>query len=107
MQALARGGYSAQQVMDVLHAKHKPRNVRFRYDLLDRNLNYKRTLKNVLEGEVAFAAFATIKRTGKFKIEEEYVPAHIDRAERTVITKLEVSQKTQLLVLITGLRLTL
>lgn len=88
MQALARGGYSAQQVMDVLHAKHKPRNVRFRYDLLDRKLNYKRTLKNVLEGEVAFAAFATIKRTGKFKIEEEYIPAHVGRVERTVITKL-------------------
>lgn len=82
MQPLAQKGYSAQQVMDVLHAKSKARNIRFRYDLLDKKLNYKRTLNNILDGEVAFSAFSAIKRTAKFNIKEQYVPEHIERVER-------------------------
>ncbi|WP_144518562.1 hypothetical protein [Bacillus thuringiensis] len=84
MQPLAQKGYSAQQVMDVLHAKSKARNIRFRYDLLDKNLNFKRTLDNILDGEVTFSSFSAIKRTAKFTLREKYTPAHIERQARTV-----------------------
>lgn len=84
MQPLAQKGYSSQQVMDVLHAKSKARNIRFRYDLLDKNLNYKQTLDNVLDGEVAFSAFSAINRTAKFTLREQYTPAHTERQPRTV-----------------------
>ncbi|MGG5741367.1 hypothetical protein ACP6L7_31230, partial [Bacillus cereus group sp. IBL03679] len=84
MQPLAQKGYSDEQVYDVLHAKTKARNIRFRYDLLDKNLNFKRTLDNILDGEVAFSAFSAIKRTAKFTLREEYMPAHIERRSRSV-----------------------
>jgi hypothetical protein len=71
MQSLARDGYTKQQVMDVLHSKKGPRTLRFRYDLLDKNNRYIRTLNNVLSGEVSMCAFAEIKRTARFSLKDD------------------------------------
>lgn len=79
MQAIERGGYSREEILDVLHSKHSARNVRFRYDLLDKDGVYKKTLETVLSGEVSMSAFSTIKRTAKFKVKERYIPEHFIR----------------------------
>jgi len=84
MQPLEQKGYSYEQVRDILHARTKSRNVRFRYDLLDKDLKFKRTLTNVLDGEVAFSAFSAIKRTAKFTLKEDYIDEHIERKNRKV-----------------------
>lgn len=73
MEALARNGYSEQEVKDMLHGKYGSRVVKFRYDLLDRNERKKGELERVRSGEVSMKAFNTIKRTAKFTLEEEYV----------------------------------
>lgn len=70
MQSLAIGGYTQQQVMDALHAKYRPRSVKFRYDLLDKNEIKKSTLSTVVSGEIDMQYMADIKRTAKFKIED-------------------------------------
>lgn len=81
MQNIARGGYSREEILDVLHSRDGARNVRFRYDLYDKNGVFKKTLDTVLSGEVSMSAFSTIKRTAKFKIKERYIPEHIGREE--------------------------
>lgn len=73
MQALEQGGYTSEQVRDMLHGKYGSRVVRFRYDLLDRDEKKKGELKRVLSGEVSMGAFNTIKRTAKFTLEDEYI----------------------------------
>jgi hypothetical protein len=83
MQNIERVGYSREEILDVLHSKNSTRNVRFRYDLLDKNGVFKRTLDTVLSGEVSMSAFSTIKRTAKFKIKERYIPEHIGREEES------------------------
>jgi hypothetical protein len=71
MQNLAVYGYTQQQVIDALHAKYRPRNIKFRYDLLDKNEVRKSTLSTVINGSIAMQYDADIKRTGKFKIEDD------------------------------------
>lgn len=83
MQAIERGGYSREEILDVLHAKNNSRNVRFRYDLLDKAGKFKETLDCVLSGEVEQSAFSTIKRTAKFKIREDVIPAWEEDREAT------------------------
>jgi hypothetical protein len=84
MQVIERGGYSREEILDVLHSRDSARNVRFRYDLLDKNGYFKKTLETVMSGEVSMSAFSTIKRTAKFKIKERYVPEHIVRDSKTI-----------------------
>lgn len=71
MQQLARGGYTEQEVKDMLHGRFGSRVISFRYDLLDKNENKKGEFERVTSGEVSFSSFATIKRTAKFTLEEE------------------------------------
>lgn len=71
MQELARGGYSSEEIRDMLHGKHGSRVVNFRYDLLDKDENKKGELSRVVSGEVSMSAFANIKRTAKITLEEE------------------------------------
>jgi hypothetical protein len=85
MQVIERGGYSREEILDVLHGKSNARNVRFRYDLLDKNEFYKKTLNSVEAGEVAMSAFSTIKRTAKFRVKENYVPEYWTTEEETVL----------------------
>lgn len=83
MQVIERGGYSREEILSVLHSKDSPRRVRFRYDLLDKNGRFKKTLDCVQSGEVSMSALSTIKRTARFRIEEKYIPEHIGREENT------------------------
>ncbi|WYD68250.1 hypothetical protein [Bacillus phage PK1] len=71
MESLARNGYTEEQVRDMLHMKYGSRVVKFRYDILDRFERKKGELSRVISGEVSMSAFATIKRTAKFTLEEE------------------------------------
>lgn len=72
MESLERGGYSAEEIRDVLHGKYGSRVVKFRYDLLDLNERKKGELHRVISGEVSMNAFNTIKRTAKFVLEDEF-----------------------------------
>ncbi|GAA0313840.1 hypothetical protein GCM10008967_00410 [Bacillus carboniphilus] len=71
MQPLARGGYTEQEVKDALHGKYAPRRIRFRYDLLDKEDKFIKTLDTVESGEVSMASLASIKRTARFKMKDD------------------------------------
>lgn len=71
MQSLEVGGYTRLQVIDALHAKYKPRNIKFKYDLPNKNEVRKSTLSTVAGGSIAMQYEADIKRTAKFKIEDD------------------------------------
>ena len=73
MQSLDRNGYTEEQIKDMLLMKNGSRVVKFRYDLLDRQEKKKGELNRVLSGEVSMQAFATIKRTAKFTIQDETI----------------------------------
>lgn len=64
---------TSKDVIDALHAKYQPRNIRFRYDLLDKNDDKKGELSTVMDGEVSLSAFAQIKRTAKFTIKDSSI----------------------------------
>jgi hypothetical protein len=83
MQTIERGGYTREEILSVLHSEKNTRHVRFRYDLLDKNEYYKKTLSTVVDGEVAMSAFSTIKRTAKFTVKEQYIPEHVGREQKT------------------------
>lgn len=78
MQSIERGGYSREEILDVLHSKGNARNVRFSYDLLDKNENIKKKLNSVVSGEVSMSAFSTIKRTAKFTLKEKVYPERFE-----------------------------
>lgn len=71
MQSLEQKGYTRQQVIDALQMKAGSRQIKFRYDLLDKNDNYIKTLNTVIDGEVSMSAFADIKRTARFTVKED------------------------------------
>ncbi|SET69318.1 hypothetical protein SAMN05216389_12116 [Oceanobacillus limi] len=71
MQKISRQGYSKETVKNALHAVYQPRNIRFKYNLLDKDNNYIRTLSNVLSGEVSCNSNANIKRTAVFRLEDD------------------------------------
>ncbi len=68
---LQRYGYTEQEIKDALHGKYGPRHIRFRYDLLDKNENFIRTLDSVESGEVSMASLASIKRTARFRMKDD------------------------------------
>lgn len=71
MQIIEQGGYTRQQIIDALHAKHASRVIKFRYDLLNRQEIKIGTLDNVVSGEVSMASLATeIKRAARFYMKE-------------------------------------
>ena len=89
MLSVERGGYTREQVLSALHAERRARNVRFRYDLLDNQGIFKRTLTGVVSGQIDFSAFSTIKRTAKFKIREYSTKERIERGDaQEVVTSL-------------------
>lgn len=71
MLPLERAGYTKEEVKDALHGKYAPRNINFRYDLLDKNDNKIKTLDSVESGEVSMASLAYIKRTARFRIKDK------------------------------------
>ena len=71
MQELAQKGHTRQTVINALQMKTGSRQIKFRYDLLDKDDNYKKTLTTVMDGEISMSAFADIKRTAKFTVKED------------------------------------
>lgn len=63
-------GYTAEEVERALTAVDGSRKLTFRYELLDREMNYKRDLDNVLSGSVQVAYISDIKRTASFQIQD-------------------------------------
>jgi hypothetical protein len=71
MLSLANYPYSRQEIIDALHGKYGNRQIRFRYDLLDKNDNKIKELDSVIDGEVSMASLSSIKRTARFKIKDK------------------------------------
>lgn len=72
MQNLAVNGYTKQQIINTLHAVNSPRNIKFQYNLLDKNENIKiANLQMVESGSIAMQYMSNIKRTGKFRIKDD------------------------------------
>ena len=69
MQALARNGYTAEEVKAVLHGPVQQWS--FRYDLLTNQNKLKKRLTNVLAASVANNALAEIKRTARFSLVDD------------------------------------
>ena len=75
---LARDGHTDAEVIAALHAPK--RTIRFRYELLDRNLKYKRDIKTISEGSIAFNSASSIMRTAVFVMRDDpidYLSARI------------------------------
>lgn len=68
---LSRDGYSHEQIKQMLHMAHGNREVRFRYDLLDKEDNFIAELDQVEGGDIEFSAFSDIKRTAKIQLRED------------------------------------
>lgn len=71
MQSLAVNGYTQQQVDDALHGKYASRVIKFQYNLLDLNENFKKTLNTVSSCTISMDTTAGIKRTAKMSIEDD------------------------------------
>lgn len=71
MQELAQKGHTRQTVIDTLQMKTGSRQIKFRYDILDKNDNLKKTLTTVIDGEISMSAFADIKRTARFTVKDD------------------------------------
>jgi hypothetical protein len=91
---LARNGYTEQEIKDVLHGKHGTRTLDYRYDLLDKNDVFIRTLTNVLGGEVSMGALnEAIKRSARFEIiDDGSIDWLNDRIKPYVLVKMETEK---------------
>lgn len=69
MLPLARNGYSAEQVKTALHAPN--RTIRFRYELLTAQNQFKTNLTTVQSGRVGYNSLAQIKRTASFSLQDD------------------------------------
>ncbi|AFE86255.1 hypothetical protein PBC1_019 [Bacillus phage PBC1] len=67
---LARDGYTDDEIKAVLHGKQGARSVSFRYELLDKDNNFKMDLYNVTDASIDYGIFNEINRTAKFNIME-------------------------------------
>lgn len=71
MLSLARNGFTAEQVDAALHAPS--RRIKFRYDLLDMNNNFKQTLTTVMSDQCSVTMDTTqqIARTAQFMLQDD------------------------------------
>jgi hypothetical protein len=92
MQSLERDGYSRKEVVEALHGKRGQRKLRFRYDLLDKNNQFIKTLDNVLSGEVSLSSLAEIKRVARFSLKDD---GSIDFLNDRIQPFVEVKIKTE------------
>lgn len=73
MKDLSTDIYTHEEVVRALHMVEGSREVKFRYDLLNKNEQKIAELNSVVSGEVSMSAFNTIKRTARFRL-GEYSP---------------------------------
>lgn len=89
MQKIGQGNYTKEQITDVLHGKNGTVEYKFRYDHLNKGEQKIGTFEKVMSGEVSMNAFAEIKRTGRFTIEDdETVDWLNDRIQPFVMVKM-------------------
>lgn len=69
MLSLARNGYTAAQVDAQLHSPVVEWH--FRYDLLDKNNTFKKTLTTITSGHVGYDTSQKIRRTAKFTMQDD------------------------------------
>lgn len=69
MLPLARNGLTADQVKKILHAG--ARNIRFEYQLLNRNDTYKKTLNTVVDCRVDYSSLSSLKASANIKMKED------------------------------------
>lgn len=69
MLSLKRNGFDKETVQKALHAGVV--EMSFRYELLDKDENFKKHLTNVISGEISVKSLATIKRTATFRMMED------------------------------------
>ncbi|MBM6648998.1 hypothetical protein [Bacillus sp. RIT 809] len=67
---LARNGYTSAEIKSALHGAKGTRSVSFRYELLDKNNNFKMELFNVKDASIDYGVFNDIRRTAKFDIQD-------------------------------------
>ena len=67
---LAIGGYTRQQVINQLHALNGSRNIKFKYNLLNRD-DVPQGELDVQSGRIGLDSLGEIKRTGSFTIKEK------------------------------------
>lgn len=65
----ARAGYTADEIKAALTASK--RRIRFRYELLDKNLKYKRDIKTVSQASIYFDSTASIMRMARLSLKED------------------------------------
>lgn len=66
---LSRDGFTHEQIVKALHSSN--RQIDFRYELLNKQNQVKKELKNVLSAEVRQNMLANIKRTARFSVVED------------------------------------
>lgn len=92
MRDLSNGKYSHEEVRSVLHMEKGSREIKFRYDLLNKEEQKKVELMEVISGSVEFQAFNTIKRTATFKIKETH--DKVDSLKNRPATWLDYEEQT-------------
>lgn len=70
MQKIEQGNYTREEIISALHGVNGARELKFRYDLLDKTEQKKGEIETVISGEVSMNALADIKRTARFTIED-------------------------------------
>lgn len=70
MIALARNGYTSDEVKKVLHGALGTRSVSFRYELLNKDNVFIAELYNVIDASIDYGVFNDIRRTAQFTIQE-------------------------------------
>lgn len=70
MKDLSTDLYTHEEVVRAFHMASGSRNIKFRYDLLNKDEQKVAEITNVISGEVSMSAFNTIKRTARFRMGE-------------------------------------
>lgn len=60
-----------QRQKEILHSKNGVREIKFQYDLLDKDDIYKKTLKNIISCSIDYKSLAEIKRTANISLKED------------------------------------
>lgn len=70
MKDLSTQQYTHEEIRNMLHMAEGSREIKFRYDLLDKNEHKISEIRDVVSGEVSMSAFNTIKRTARFRMKD-------------------------------------
>ncbi|WP_053957170.1 hypothetical protein [Inediibacterium massiliense] len=84
MLALARDGFTEDEVKKILHSSN--RNIKFEYNLLDKNDIYKKTLDTVKSCRVSYSSLGQLKSSASIKMKEDQTVDYLsDRIQPFVV----------------------